>query len=185
MNEDVRRVMRNILEDIRVELGEEFDKNFDRQAFFSESWQRRKSPGRKDGALLIDSGDLRKSILSRTTEDSITFYTTLPYAEIHNDGGEIVVSKRMKGYFWHKYQEAVGAFTRKKDGTVGNSKRNRKLSEYADFYKAMALKKVGSTIKIPRRRFLGTSPEVEAMVRDIVERNIEEYMNIEFDITKK
>lgn len=185
MNEDVRRVMRNILEDIRVELGDEFDKNFERQAFFSERWQRRRSVDRKDAALLMQTGDLRKSIQSRITENSITFYTTLPYAEIHNDGGEIVVTKRMKGFFWHKYKATVGAFTCKKNGGVGNTKRNRELGGYADFYRAMALKKVGSTIKIPRRRFLGNSPEVEAMVRQIVEDNIEEYMNIEFEINRK
>ena len=40
---------------------------------------------------------------SRTTENSITFFTSLPYAAIHNDGGEIVVTKRMKRFFWHKY----------------------------------------------------------------------------------
>ena len=36
-------------------------------------------------------------------ETSIRFFTDLPYADIHNEGGEIVVTKRMKGYFWHKY----------------------------------------------------------------------------------
>lgn len=87
--------------------------------FFSEKWQRRKSPIRNEGrAILTDTGALRKSIGSRTTENSITFFTSLPYAAIHNDGGEIVVTKRMKRFFWHKYYEATGAFGRRKDGKL-------------------------------------------------------------------
>ncbi len=34
----IQRVIRNILKDIRIDLGDEFDKNFERQAFFSEQW---------------------------------------------------------------------------------------------------------------------------------------------------
>ena len=41
------------------------------------------------------------------------------------------------------------------------------------------------SIKIPRRRFLGVSPEVEKAVRDIVEENITEYFNVEFEIKRK
>lgn len=186
MNDDVRKIIRRILKDIRVELGDEFDRNFERQAFFSEAWERRKSPIRNEGrAILTDTGQLRRSIQSRTTENSIVFYTTLPYASIHNDGGEIKVTKKMKRYFWHKYYEAAGSFGRRKDGTLRKDKRTVRLTTEAEFWKFMALKKEGSTIKIPRRRFLGTSPEVEQAVRKIFEENITEYFNIEFDIRRK
>lgn len=47
----------------------------------------------------------------------------------------------------------------------------------------MALKKEGSTIRIPQRRFLGNSPAVEAAVREIIEDNIGEYLNtLDFNI---
>lgn len=183
---EMKRVIARILKDIKVEMSDEFDKNFDRQAFFSEAWARRKSPIRNEGrGLLVDTGQLRKSISSRTTENSITFYTTLPYAEIHNEGGEIRVTKKMKRYFWHKYYEATGSFGRKKNGERRNDKRTVKLATEAEFWKFMALKKVGSSIKIPRRQFLGTAPEVEQTVREIVEDNLTEYFNIEFDIRQK
>ena len=43
--------------------------------------------------------------------------------------------------------------------------------------------KTGSTIKIPKRQFLGVSPEVEAAVREIIEENLNEYVNkIDFKI---
>lgn len=98
MNEDVRRIVSRILKDIQVEMSDEFDKNFERQAFFSEAWARRKSPTRPGGTILVDTGGLRRSITSRSTEKSIIFYTTHPAAEIHNEGGEIVVTRKMKRY---------------------------------------------------------------------------------------
>lgn len=186
MNEDVKKIVARILKDIQVEMSDEFDRNFERQAFFSERWQRRKSPVRDDGrAILTGSGALRQSIGSRMTENSITFYTTLPYAAIHNDGGEIVVTKRMKRYFWHRYYAATGTFGRRKDGSLRKDKRNASLSTEAEFWKHLALMKEGGRIKIPRRRFLGASPEVEQAVREIVEENLTEYFNIEYDIRRK
>lgn len=185
MNKEAGKILSRILNDIRVEMTEEFDENFEREAFFGEAWQRRRSPTRPGGHILVNTGRLRRSIQSRTTENSITFFTNEPYAAIHNEGGEIVVTAKMKRYFWHKYYEATGAFGRKKDGSRRNDKRTLQLSEEAEFWKFMALKKAGTTIKIPRRRFLGTSPEVEKAVRDIIEDNITEYINFEFTITEK
>ena len=182
---DVRRVLGRILNDIRVDLTDEFDQNFEREAFFSEAWSRRKSPLRPGGHILVDTGRLRRSIQSRTTENSITFFTEEPHAAIHNEGGESVVTTKMKRYFWHKYYEATGSFGRKKDGSRRNDKRTVQLSDEAEFWKFMALKKAGTTIKIPRRRFLGTSPEVEKAVRKIIEDNITEYINFEFKINEK
>ena len=185
MNKDTKAVIRRILSDIRVELGDEFDRNFERQAFFNDAWTRRKSPPRPGGTILVDTGTLRRSIRSRTTDDSITFYTDLPYAAIHNDGGEIVVTEKMKRFFWHKYYEATGSFGRKKNGERRNDKRTRQLSTEADFWRFMALKRAGTTIRIPRRRFLGTGPEVERIVREIIEDNLNEYFDMDFRIDRK
>ena len=185
MNKDTKAVIRRILSDIRVELGDEFDRNFERQAFFNDAWTRRKSPPRPGGTILVDTGTLRRSIRSRTTDDSITFYTDLPYAAIHNDGGEIVVTEKMKRFFWHKYYEATGSFGRKKNGERRNDKRTRQLSTEADFWRFMALKRAGTTIRIPRRRFLGTGTEVERIVREIIEDNLNEYFDMDFSIERK
>jgi phage gpG-like protein len=178
MTENINKIIKSILRDIAVELTDEFDQNFERQAFFSEAWQRRKSPIRDKGrAILTDTGQLRRSIKSKTTDNAIIFYSDLPYAEIHNEGGEIVVTTKMKKFFWHKYYEATGSFGRKKNGTRRNDKRTIQLSTEAEFWKFMALKKAGTTIRIPRRQFLGTAPEVEQAVRNIIEENISEYID--------
>ena len=176
MDDDFKKLLWNIPGDIRVELGDEFDRNFERQAFFSRAWQRRRSPGKAGRATLAGSGSLRRSIKSRIDPSgAITFYSELPYAAIHNEGGEIRVTERMKRYFWRRYYETTGVFGRRKDGTVRRDKRNVRLDTEADFWKAMALMKSGSVIRIPRRQFIGYSPEVEKAVREIIEENLDEY----------
>lgn len=177
MANEIDKVVSLILKDIKVELGDEFDKNFERQGFFSEKWARRKSPLRPGGHILVDTGALRRSVKSRVSGQNITFYSDLPYASIHNDGGEIKVTAKMKRYFWHRYYEAQGSFGRKKNGEKRNTKKNRQLTSEAEFWQMMALMKVGKTIKIPRRRFLGASPEVEQSVREIIEENLDEYFS--------
>ena len=134
---------------------------------------------------MIDTGRLRRSVSSRTTENSITFYTDLSYAAIHNDGGEIRVTKKMKRYFWHKYYEATGSFGRRKNGEKRKDKRTVQLTGEAEFWKLMALKMECRIMKIAGRLFLGVSPEVEKAVREIIEENITEYFNVEFDIRRK
>ncbi len=174
---DIRIVIGRILSDIRVNIGDEFDQNFERQGFFSEKWARRKSPLRPGGSILIDTGKLRRSIHSRSDDSSITFYSDLSYAAIHNEGGEIKVTARMKRYFWYRYYRARGSFSYRKNGSLRQTKRNGQISTEAEFWKAMALMKVGKTIKIPRRQFLGMSPEVERDVTKIIEQNLEDYFN--------
>ena len=179
--EGMENLLRVTLRDIEVELLDEFDKNFERQGFFSEAWQRRKSPTRPGGHILLATGRLRRSLHSKTTADSITFLSTEPYASLHNEGGEIVVTARMKKYFWHKYYEARGSFGRKKDGSLRNDKRTLRLSDEAEFWKRMALQKCGSKMRIPRRRFLGWSPEVERAVTSILEENVRDYADVQIN----
>ena len=46
--------------------------------------------------------------------------------------------------------------------------------------KAMAVMKEGKVIKIPKRQFLGMSPEVEEDVRHIIEDNLTSYFENDF-----
>ena len=53
MTENINKIIKSILRDIQVEMTDEFDQNFERQAFFSEAWQRRKSPARDEGRAIL------------------------------------------------------------------------------------------------------------------------------------
>lgn len=184
-----KEVIAASLKDIKVELDEEFDMNFQRKMFFNQSnkWAKRKYDDGK-GSLLVRSGALRQSISSTIQGDRLVYSSNLPYAAIHNDGGTIEVTAKMKRFFWFKYLQIEGSktekegrsklearYTYKKDGSKRNNKKNNQLSEEAQFYKAMALKKVGDKIEIPQRQFIGNSPEVQQAIRSIVDENIQAY----------
>jgi len=178
-------IVGRILKDIRVELSSEFDLNFSRQAFFSRAWARHRSPHKPGAHILLDKGNLRRSIRANISGNAITFSSSLPYSEIHNEGGEIAVTAKMKKYFWAQYYQTVGSFGRKKNGQLREDKKNEHLGSMAEFYRHMALMKVGSTVKIPRRQFIGTSPELEAKVTGIIEDIIDEYINTTIETTFK
>lgn len=186
----VNRLIRVTLKDIKVEALDEFDRNFEREAFFNDKWARRKYNDDESRGLLIKTGNLRRSITGRITDrDSVVIETTQPYAKIHNEGGTITVTRKMKKYFWWKYITITGSkrmkagipityserFSRKKDGTLRNTKRNRELTEEAKFYRAMAMKKAGSKITIPKRQFIGNHPDLEKLLKEIFYNNAKNF----------
>lgn len=81
-----------ILQDLRVELTDEFDRNFERKAFFGDRWKPRRSEGR--GTLLLVTGTLRRSIRSSVVGDGVRFTSQVPYATVHNEGGTIAQNVR-------------------------------------------------------------------------------------------
>ena len=193
LEQKVKRFIRLTLENISVELGDEFDRNFEREAFFNEKWARRKFNDDESRGLLAREGTLRRSIkdeVSVTDHDSVVFTSSVPYAAIHNEGGTITVTRKMKRYFWYRYMLIMGSkrsrpdkpkFTgklqRKKNGELRDNQKNRELTEEARFCKIMALKKVGSKIIIPKRQFIGMHPDVERFIREITDANIKEIFN--------
>lgn len=83
---------------------------------------------------------LMRSIKKQSaTNKRVVVIADSDYAEIHNSGGFITVSEQMKKYFWAKYYEF------------------NKTGVKAEYCKAMALKPVGSRIKIPQHQFMGNS----------------------------
>ena len=76
----------DILNDLRVELSEEFDRNFERKAFFSDKWKPRAYDYPK-GSLLLVTGAMRRSTQGRVEGNGVRFSSALAYAAIHNEGG--------------------------------------------------------------------------------------------------
>lgn len=90
LQRQINELIKETLKDIRTEALEEFDRNFEREAFFNEKWVRRKYNDDESRGLLVQTGNLRRSITGRiTSRDSVVIETTEPYARIHNEGGTI------------------------------------------------------------------------------------------------
>lgn len=66
---------------MRTELADEFDKNFDRKAFFTKKWKRRANPNAK-GSLLMVTGTMRRSVKAEIKVNGVRFSSAVPYAAI-------------------------------------------------------------------------------------------------------
>ncbi len=159
----------NFLTDLKVELMDEFDKNFERKGFFDEPWDPAKFPNRR-GSLMMRTGALRRSIRGMVKGNGIQFFSSLPYASIHNEGGTITVTAKMQRFFWAMYYKSSGSVTKTATGGVRNTARNRAMESDAAFWKGMALKPVGDKIKIKRRRFIGAHENVDRIVNDVLNK---------------
>ncbi|MBE6234766.1 MAG: hypothetical protein E7112_00855 [Bacteroidales bacterium] len=152
--------------------------NFRQGGFYGRPW---KVPMRTElgfsgpgyGPMLSGTNHLMMSTDYVPEPGRVTIQNTLVYAQIHNDGGEITVTKRMKKYFWSQYYKRglVGGMYSQAKGKKNQQKADT-FNKEADFWRNMALKKVGSKIKIPKRQFLGEHPEVDRIVTDIINQEL-------------
>jgi phage gpG-like protein len=159
--------LKNVLSDVRVDVSEEFDRNFERKGFFDKKWRGTNMPNQR-GSLLMRSGKLRRSVQSRQNDNSVSWSSSLPYAKINNDGGEIIVTTRMKSFFWAMFYKSSGAAGK------GNSDRSKRLSAEAQQWKNLALQKVGAKMKIEKRQFIGDHPIVRQRIEAVVDLNMKE-----------
>lgn len=120
-----------------------------------EKWEKRKRKSSTNRGILIKSGRLKRSIrVVKTTPNSITIGTNVPYAQIHNEGGSINTSAKIKA---HTRQ----AHTRKRRG------RTESVKEYK--VKAHTRK---ISIKMPQRQFMGTSNALDNKIEDMLVNEI-------------
>lgn len=161
-------ILKQMMREIAVSLGDLFDKSFETKSFGGKAWPKRILENK--GSLMIQSGALRRSINAKVSGFTITFTSNLPYAKIHNEGGKIKVTPKMKRYFWAMYSKYHKKVRKRKDGSV--MKASVKNNALAEFYKAMALKKIGSEIIMPKRQFIGWCAEVDSRIKKLTDKYI-------------
>lgn len=180
---DIEKMVRTSLEDLKtlymrtlpVKVGRAVQasvrENFRQGSFYGgERWQIplrvtlgfRGAPGQR-GPLLSGSNHLMMNTDYQALPGRVIIRNNEVYAATHNDGEDIGVTERMKRFFWAKHLE--------------DKKRLGAESPEAEFWKRMALKKPGSKIRIPRRHYLGPGPAVDKMVQEIIDRELQEFIN--------
>lgn len=109
---------------------------------------------RKGRGILTKSGALRRSIrVVSISNDKVKISAKgVPYAYIHNFGGRIPITPKMRKFFWAKYYEAG------------------KTTPDAEFWRNMALKR--GALEIPKRQFMGDSELLEKLVKDTIKRGL-------------
>lgn len=148
---------------VAVEAKKFFKESFVKGGFTDRSfipWKSRISPlgGKK---ILIGKGNSENLMQSiRTLERTRTRVRTgtdLVYGGIHNEGGTITVTPAMKKYWWAQYYEFAGSVKKRKNGKTSQAKGNLLTNAKAEYCRNMALMKVGSKIRIPKRQYIGES----------------------------
>ena len=184
---DLEKMIRESLDDLKklylrtlpVKVGRAVQssvrENFRKGRFYSEqAWQTplrttlgfRGAAGQY-GPLLSGSNHLMMNTDYEPLPGKVIIRNKEVYAATHNNGDDIGVTERMKRFFWAKHIE--------------HKERMGPEAAETEFWKRMALKKPGSRIKIPRRHFLGPSKEVDAIVQDIVNKELQEFINTHFN----
>lgn len=128
-----------------------FKDSFRREGFIDKRYTRwkprahqQKGGGRR--RLLTRSGDLQRSINFRPGQGEFRVFSDKQYAQIHNEGGRIRITPRMRGFFWYQ-------FRRTKD----------------EFWKGLALTKK-THIDIPKRQYMGESEVLDKRIETHVVR---------------
>lgn len=86
-----------------------------------------------------------------------------------------MITLKMQKYFWAMYYSLAGKVTYSvKTKKAQNNQRNRQLSTEASYWKAMALKKVGTRIIIRQRQFIGHHSQVDSIVGQVADRNFKD-----------
>lgn len=162
-------LLKNILRELNVELPEEFDANFTRKAFFDQPWEKRKLEAGR-GTLMIVSGRLRRSPRCRIMGSALVFTSDAAYFNLHNNGGRVPVTPKMRKYFWAMYYQNGG-------GIKGKTPTARAL-----VWRSLALTRKRQ-FTIPRRRMIGDHPRVGEIVKQTTQRQIESWAKKVLDPT--
>ncbi|MDU1892745.1 MAG: hypothetical protein E6767_18855 [Dysgonomonas sp.] len=148
---------------VAIESQKFFKDCFQKGGFTDEaflSWKERLSPlgGKKVLIGKDNTMNLMQSIrVLEEGEERVRVGTDLVYAETHNEGAQITVTDKMKKFWWAMYYEFAGKVRRTQNGRISQSRANLIVNAKAEYCKNMALMKVGSKVKIPKRQFIGES----------------------------
>lgn len=140
-----QNLIRNIVSDMKVELADMFDRNFEEKGFFGHKWKpRSKNYKQTKGTLMVVTAALRRSIRGIQYATGVQFTSAMPYAAIHNEGGKFTAHVR------------------------AHSRTSRKGNKYA-------VQAHGRQVNMPQRQFVGAHEQVTAAIQDIAARNVTEY----------
>ena len=151
--ESVREDLLDDVASIVAETATEYFKgSFRRKAFDGSGWKR---SIKGSGSTLVQTGNLMNSIRPAEVSAQRVVISAgnehVGYARIHNEGGEVEVTPRMRKFFWAMYYKAG------------------KTGKVAEHWKSMALAK---KITIPQRQFMGDSNEMF----DMIDKRITQYI---------
>ncbi len=129
------------------------------------------TPDAKYGPLTSRRDHLMRSIQARMAPGEVSIENPVPYAAIHNEGGDITshptITGKMRKYAWRMVYALAGV--------KGKGKLPKELPAEAEKWKGLALtKKSRLTVHahIPQRQFMGDSSELRTKINKIINESI-------------
>lgn len=157
--ENIKKHAPNIIAETATEY---FKERFAVKAWEGVGWDQAKNPP-DHGTLMVRSGALVSTIRPSQVTDNIVVISAgsarVPYPRIHNEGGTItqIPTPKQRKFFWA--MEYKNKSETKTAQVEDSSDTNKKLGQWG----AMAIAKQ-LTINIPKRQFMGHSPELNKRI---------------------
>lgn len=120
-----------------------FKRNFKVGGFVDKPFQKWKKSQMNKRTTMVQSGNLRRAIKKlRVSRNRVVvgIGQHIPYAQIHNEGGQIPITPKMRRFFWAKFKETG-----------------------KEHWKNMALTKK-KHLEIPQRKFIGDTKALEITI---------------------
>ena len=138
-------VRHKVVDDLNDYLINFFKSSFDTKSFNGTQW---KQSGMNPNTL-VDTGTLKNSIKTVSkSPDMIHITSDTPYSAIHNEGGIIKITDKMRSFFWSQYYKTNN-----------------------DEWKYMAISN-RKYIVIPKREFIGMPDNLSQTIADIIKKYI-------------
>ena len=147
--------------------------NFSKERFLQQNWYdtapipwplrrhlRRGGKKRQQGAVLVDSGRLKRSIrIVSVSGTAVIIGTDVPYAQMHNDGFK--GKENVKAY-----RQRVKAHRRKITVKTKKGGTKKKVVQVKAHTRTIAAHQ--RNVDMPRRRFLGESAELNRRIEKLI-----------------
>ena len=140
-----KSLRRRLPNKIAITLVNFFKRNFKVGGFVDrpfKKWRKSRYPGKR-GTTMVQSGKTRRDIKKLQVSPRkvvVGIGSHNKYAEIHNTGGKIPITPKMRRFFWAKYYETEN-----------------------EFWKNMALTPK-TEIDVPQRQFIGDSKALKTTI---------------------
>ena len=138
--------------------------NFRAQGFQGQSFERWKKSNKKRGSTLVNKGHLRAANYYTTQPGQTTLKNSSPYAKVHNEGFEGVVT--VKAHSRNKYSKA-------KKGTGKFTKKGKERMQTVTFKSGSSqVREHQRKMMIPKRQFMPTQANDSPVLNNAVERQV-------------
>jgi phage gpG-like protein len=138
------------------------------------AWKKRKDKSKKSQgrAILVKSGDLRRSIkATKKNYNNLTLVIStsgVPYAQIHNEGGQINKGSRETILNFRDVSTNIATRSVKRVFAKGTNK-GLKILRATSSMKAT----IGAhTVNMPKRQFIGNSHKLNVTITNMIEKKL-------------